>query len=201
MPSMNSGGLTPEQHQRLKRHLPFVRHLAGKLAAKLPASVDIEDLEGAGRIGLLQAVQSYDEGMDNTFLTYCKHRIRGAMLDEIRSMDWIGRTYRARGGALPSMSSFSCFTDEDDPNPVEPADHGVTAERSAEADEMVQWFLARLSLRDARIIWAYHGPEQMTYKEIGHELGISEGRVSHLYHKAIRRMKTMAAEKLDYDPI
>ena len=194
-------GLTAEQEALLRKYLPFVRHLASKLVAKLPASVDIEDLEGAGRVGLLQAVKSFDPKMDNTFLTFCKHRIRGAMLDEIRAMDWIGRTYRAKGIELPSMDNFSKFCPEDGgmENPVDPVFDGVTADRKAEAEELVKWLLDRLCALDARIIWAYHGPESMTYKEIAAELRVSEGRVCHLYHRAIERIKKVA-EKLDVDP-
>jgi len=195
-------GLTPEQEALLIQCLPFVRHIAGKLAGRLPVTVDIDDLDAAGRVGLLQAVQSFDPGMEISPLTFLKYRIRGAMLDEIRSMDWIGRTYRSKGTNLPKMTSFSHIMGEGDELGLvlDPASDWVTPERKAEARETVSWFLDRLSKRDARIVWAYLGPDSMTFREIGEELGISEGRVSNLYWKAVERMRALL-EKFGNDPI
>jgi len=196
---MSYGNLTDDQEKLLTKHFPFVKHIAGSLAASLPASVDIDDLEAAGRIGLLNAVVRYNPE-SGTFLSFCKHHIRGAMLDEIRGMDWIGRTYRGKGGDLPMMRDFSAHEDEDTGFGIESVDEGVQPADKAAAADMVKWLLDRLPGREARIVWAHHGPEQMTYAEIALELGISDGRVSHLYHRAKAKMLYFS-EKLDHDPL
>ena len=147
----------------------------------------------------MNAAIRFDGDSGHSFLAFSKKHIRGAMMDEIRSMDWIGRTYRSKDIDLPSMRAFSCYADEDTGNTINPLDFGVSAERKAEAAEMVKWFLDRLPERYARIIWAYHGPEELTYQQIATELGISESRVANLYHRAVEKMLYWA-DKLGYDP-
>jgi RNA polymerase sigma factor for flagellar operon FliA len=65
-------------------HLPLVRHVAGKLAAQLPPGIDLENLESAGVLGLVEAANSYDPGRGSQFKTHAYTRIRGAILDELR---------------------------------------------------------------------------------------------------------------------
>lgn len=78
---------------------PLVKKIAYQLAAKLPASVQVEDLMQAGMIGLLDAISHFDENQGAQFETYASQRIRGAMLDELREIDWVPRSVRknARG--------------------------------------------------------------------------------------------------------
>jgi len=78
---------------------PLVKRIAYQLAAKLPASVQVEDLMQAGMIGLLDAISHFDETQGAQFETYASQRIRGAMLDELREIDWVPRSVRknARG--------------------------------------------------------------------------------------------------------
>lgn len=78
------------------RHAPLVRRLALRLSARLPANVELDDLIQAGMIGLLDAVKRYREIPTAQFETYATQRIRGAMLDELRNLDWIPRTVRER---------------------------------------------------------------------------------------------------------
>jgi RNA polymerase sigma factor for flagellar operon FliA len=77
-------------------YAPLVRKLALQLLARLPASVELDDLIQAGMIGLLDAVRRYQETADAQFETYATSRIRGAMLDELRSQDWLPRSVRSK---------------------------------------------------------------------------------------------------------
>lgn len=78
----------------LAQHAPLVRRLAHQLRAKLPPSVEVDDLIQAGMIGLLDAVNRYEEDHGAQFETYAAQRIRGSMLDELRSSDWLPRSIR-----------------------------------------------------------------------------------------------------------
>ena len=77
-----------------QRYAPLVRHEALRLQVRLPASVELDDLLQAGGIGLLDAVERYDAMQGTAFTTYAVQRIRGAMLDELRSRDWVPRSVR-----------------------------------------------------------------------------------------------------------
>ncbi|ASL44167.1 RNA polymerase sigma factor FliA [Burkholderia sp. AD24] len=82
------------QAEVLTKYAPLVRRLGLQLVAKMPASVDLDDLIQAGMIGLLDAASRYKEDQGAQFETYASQRIRGAMLDELRSNDWLPRSLR-----------------------------------------------------------------------------------------------------------
>lgn len=75
-------------------YAPVVKHIANRLAARLPASIQLDDLIQAGMIGLLEAMEKYDAKKGTKFKTYAEIRVRGAMLDDLRSKDWIPRSVR-----------------------------------------------------------------------------------------------------------
>jgi RNA polymerase sigma factor FliA len=83
-----------DKNELLREHAPLVKKLAHQMKAKLPPSVDVDDLIQAGMIGLLDAVNRYEETHGAQFETYAVQRIRGAMLDELRSSDWLPRSIR-----------------------------------------------------------------------------------------------------------
>lgn len=83
-----------DKEQLLKQHASLVKRLAYHLKARLPPSVEVDDLIQAGMIGLLDAVNRYEETHGAQFETYAIQRIRGAMLDELRSSDWLPRSMR-----------------------------------------------------------------------------------------------------------
>ena len=83
-----------DRNELLKNHAPLVKKLAHQMKAKLPPSVEVDDLIQAGMIGLLDAVNRYEETHGAQFETYAVQRIRGAMLDELRSSDWMPRSMR-----------------------------------------------------------------------------------------------------------
>jgi RNA polymerase sigma factor for flagellar operon FliA len=85
-------GDAPAENALIEQYLPLVRSALGRLAMTLPEHVDQDDLNSAGLIGLLQALRNYDPSSGSSFETYARLRVRGAMLDELRRMDWVPRT-------------------------------------------------------------------------------------------------------------
>lgn len=85
---------TLDKSRQIDQYIPLVRRLAHHLIAKLPASVQIDDLIQAGLIGLMDAINRFEEGQGAQFETYASQRIRGSMLDELRSADWMPRGVR-----------------------------------------------------------------------------------------------------------
>src|ERR1041385_7244867 len=83
---------THTENDLVQQYLPLVTAILGRLAMTLPDHVDHDDLQSAGLVGLLQALRNYDPSSGNSFETYARVRIRGAMLDELRRMDWVPRT-------------------------------------------------------------------------------------------------------------
>jgi RNA polymerase sigma factor for flagellar operon FliA len=83
-----------DKNHLLTEHMPLVKRLAHQMKAKLPPSVEVDDLIQAGMIGLLDAINRYEENHGAQFETYAVLRIRGAMLDELRSNDWLPRSTR-----------------------------------------------------------------------------------------------------------
>ncbi|MCE5327385.1 MAG: FliA/WhiG family RNA polymerase sigma factor [Planctomycetaceae bacterium] len=86
--------------QLIERYLPLVTSTAQRLSARLPGSVEIDDLVSAGTFGLIRAVAGYDPQRGVSFDAYCIPRLRGAMLDELRAMDWVPRGIRSRARGL-----------------------------------------------------------------------------------------------------
>src|SRR3989338_5118543 len=82
------------------KYASLVKYLAQKIAIRLPANIELDDLISAGVIGLMDAVDKYDHTRDNKFKTYAEFRIRGAMLDELRSQDWVPRSVREKAKHL-----------------------------------------------------------------------------------------------------
>ncbi len=89
----------------LERHLYLVRLLARKLSLRIGRVVEIDDLVGAGTLGLVQALESFDLSRGNAFVTYASRRISGAMLDELRNRDWVPRSVRSKARKLYQAST------------------------------------------------------------------------------------------------
>ncbi len=92
--------LTPEQERVLLEHLPVVRFLARRIHERLPQHVDIEDLVSAGVVGLMDAFAKFDPAKKVQFRSYAQFRIRGAILDSLRTLDWSPRELRRKGRAV-----------------------------------------------------------------------------------------------------
>jgi len=92
--------LTGEQERLLLEHLPIVRFLARRIHERLPQHVDVEDLISAGVVGLMDAFTKFDPGKKVQFRSYAQFRIRGAILDSLRTLDWSPRELRRKGRAM-----------------------------------------------------------------------------------------------------
>lgn len=100
--SPSNGGIKdPVERERLiAKHAPLVKTIAGRLKMKLPSHVSQDDLLGSGIIGLLDAIDKFNSDLGVGFRSYAEFRIRGAMIDELRTMDWVPRSVRKNGKVL-----------------------------------------------------------------------------------------------------
>ncbi|WP_238324696.1 FliA/WhiG family RNA polymerase sigma factor [Pseudacidobacterium ailaaui] len=93
-------GLTPEQEQMMLEHLPVVRYIARRIHERLPQHVEMEELVSAGVLGLMDAFRKFDPAKKVQFRSYAQFRIRGAILDSLRTLDWSPRELRRKGRAV-----------------------------------------------------------------------------------------------------
>lgn len=107
MPKVRSSGLQPsknigpeEKDQLILEYAPVIKYIAQRIAIRLPPHISVDDLINAGVIGLIDAIEKFDHTRDNTFKTYAEFRVRGAMLDELRGLDWVPRSVRQKEHAL-----------------------------------------------------------------------------------------------------
>jgi RNA polymerase sigma factor for flagellar operon FliA len=90
------------REQMVLQYAPMIKYIASRLALRLPSHISLEDLVSSGVIGLIDAVQKFDVSKKINFKTYAEFRIKGAMLDELRSLDWIPRSVRKKSHLLES---------------------------------------------------------------------------------------------------
>ena len=88
------------RNQLMERHLPLVRYIADRLLQTLPKSIELDDLVSAGLFGLMDAIRGFDLERGIKFKTYCSTRIRGSILDQLRSQDWVPRLVRLKAGRI-----------------------------------------------------------------------------------------------------
>ena len=89
-----------EKNKLILEYAPLIRFIAQKIAIRLPANIELDDLISSGVIGLMDAIDKYDPSRDNKFKTYAEFRIRGSILDELRSQDWVPRSVRDKAKLL-----------------------------------------------------------------------------------------------------
>jgi RNA polymerase sigma factor for flagellar operon FliA len=93
----NGQSLTQEKRDELiLKYSPLIKYIAGRLAMRLPPNISQDDLIGSGVIGLMDAIEKFDSSKKIRFKTYAEFRIRGAILDELRSLDWVPRSIRKK---------------------------------------------------------------------------------------------------------
>jgi RNA polymerase sigma factor FliA len=220
-------------------YAPLVKYVAGRLGSGLPAHVDDDDLISYGLLGLIGAIERYDPDRDVKFETYAIARIKGSIIDELRAMDWVPRSVRARardieraiaelerklhraptdeeiadkvgittaeledsltdisrssigaldelwtvntGGGGDQIALIDTIEDTDAPDP-----QGSLSE--TEMKEAIGEAIARLPEREKLVVTLYYY-EELTLREIGEVLGVTESRVSQLHTKAVLRLK------------
>ncbi len=103
--------ITPERRKELiLKYQPLIRYIAGRLARHLPSNLSPDDLISSGVIGLMDAIEKFDPTKRIRFKTYAEFRIRGAMLDELRSLDWVPRSIRKKSTEL--AKTYQCLEKE-----------------------------------------------------------------------------------------
>jgi RNA polymerase sigma factor for flagellar operon FliA len=93
-------GTNVSRDDLLQEYAPLVRRVAYKIAARLPHSVEVDDLISTGVLGLMDAIKKFDPIRSNNFRSYAEIRIRGAILDELRNLDWVPRSVRQRANEI-----------------------------------------------------------------------------------------------------
>src|SRR5512144_456585 len=88
------------RNRLVEQYLPLVKYNGERIWARLPEGVELDDLVSAGVFGLMDAIDAFDLSRGVKFETYCVPRIRGAMLDELRTMDWVPRLVRSKASKL-----------------------------------------------------------------------------------------------------
>ncbi|HQJ08068.1 MAG TPA: sigma-70 family RNA polymerase sigma factor, partial [Deltaproteobacteria bacterium] len=89
---------------------PLIKYIASRIAIRLPPHIDLNDLINAGVIGLIDAIEKFDASKQIKFKTYAEFRIRGAILDELRSMDWVPRSVRQKARKVEDAYARLEFT-------------------------------------------------------------------------------------------
>ena len=218
----------------IERFLPLVRYNAERVWAKLPDGVDVNDLISAGVFGLMDAIEAFDLERGVKFETYCVPRIRGAMLDELRTMDWVPRLVRSKASKLEAARKEAEAELGRPPSDAEiarkmglPMEEYDKHKSEASAVNLVslnkKWYetdsykdvreidiiedtkgedptdgiqkrdvmkLVTKGLnRNERLIIILYYYEELTMKEIGTTLGLSESRVSQMHSSIVARLK------------
>ena len=88
------------REQIVPEHQPLIRYIVNRIAVRLPSHIDLDDLHNTGVIGLMDAIEKYDPGKNCKFKTYAEFRIKGAILDQLRSLDWVPRSVRQKSRRL-----------------------------------------------------------------------------------------------------
>ncbi|MBI5428489.1 MAG: FliA/WhiG family RNA polymerase sigma factor, partial [Nitrospinae bacterium] len=96
--------ISPEnKEQVIKEYAPMVKYVANRIALRLPPHIEIDDLISVGVIGLIDAIEKYDASRGAKFKTYAEFRVRGAILDELRALDWVPRSVRQKASHMDAV--------------------------------------------------------------------------------------------------
>jgi RNA polymerase sigma factor for flagellar operon FliA len=231
-------------------YAPLVKYVAGRLGTGLPAHVEEGDLVSYGLLGLIGAIERYELDRDVKFETYAIARIKGSIIDELRSLDWVPRSVRSRAreieramvelenrlrraptdeeiatevgitrqefdenltqisrssvAALDELWTISSSGGDtvslidtiEDPNADDPS-HAMAR---TEVREQLADAIGRLPERERLVISLYYY-EELTLREIGEVLGVTESRVSQLHTKAVLRLKVRLQGALERAPL
>ena len=233
------GGDQNARERLVVAYSPLAKFVAGRTGARLPSHVDQADLISYGMIGLIEAMERFDPDRQIRFETFATQRIRGAIIDQLRSLDWVPRSVRARAreieeantklehelGRVPTddelaailgitegelqeallqisnssilaleelwmtsdasgdrVSLLDTIEDESAPDPQAALDTTELKDRLAEATQV-------LPERETLVVALYYF-ENLTLREIGEVLGVTESRVSQLHSKAVLRLRS-----------
>ena len=229
---------TENREEVIKRYSPMIKYVANRIAMRLPPHIEVDDLISVGVLGLMDAISKYDSSRGAKFKTYAEFRVRGAILDELRAMDWVPRSIRQKASNVDkvvqtlqaklsrspedeevaeemgiSLNQFHDTLNETKSIPVfSLEDLGIAKDSGeqqslldclagkADADPQTQIRLIELKeiiakAIDAlpekeRLMVSLYYYEELTMKEIGAVLDITESRVSQIHSKAVYRLRT-----------
>jgi RNA polymerase sigma factor FliA len=227
-------------------YAPLVKYVAGRMSSGLPSHVEESDLISYGLLGLISAIQRFEPEREIKFETFAITRIKGSIIDELRSLDWVPRSVRTKAREIEKMNAklehklhraptdqemaegLGVSTDEfqdslvrisnssmvaldelwtvsdssgdqvslldtiQDPQALDPAAEMDTTEMKDRLADAI----ARLPEREKLVVALYYY-ENLTLREIGEVLGVTESRVSQLHTKAVLRLKS----RLQGDPL
>ena len=228
------------RNRLIERYLPLVRYNGERIWARLPEGVELDDLVSAGVFGLMDAIDAFDLSRGVKFETYCVPRIRGAMLDELRTMDWVPRLVRSKASKLNEGVKTLEAKLGRSPSEIELSAHmGLTVPElekmilDANAVNLIslnkKWYetdsykdvreidiledkkgedptrriqkadLMRLVTkglnRNERLIIILYYYEELTMKEIGATLDLSESRVSQMHSAIVQRLQSQLGRR------
>lgn len=226
------------REELIVRYMRIVKYIAGRMAIHVPSSIDMDDLIGWGVLGLIDAVEKYDHRQDIKFSTYASIRVRGAIIDQIRSLDWAPRSLRAMARKIGAAREKLRHERGREPTPEDialelgtttehvedilaqlqtaqilclddylPAEDNaesrkidVTSDREAtsplasaekrERQEQLVQAILRLPEQQQKVLNLYYY-EELTLKEIGAVLEVSESRVCQIHSSAMKRLRSV----------
>ena len=224
----------------VERYLPLVRYNGERIWSRLPEGVELDDLISAGVFGLMDAIDSFDLSRGVKFETYCVPRIRGAMLDELRTMDWVPRLVRSKASKLNEATKRLETRLGRSPTEVELAEQleitvpelekmvvdanavnlislnkkwyetdsykdvseidiladkkGEDPTRRIQKNDLMRLVTKGLNRNERLIIILYYY-EELTMKEIGSTLDLSESRVSQMHSSIVQRLQNQLGRR------
>jgi RNA polymerase sigma factor for flagellar operon FliA len=231
----------------ISEYLPYVKKIVYRFSRHLPPSVDMDDLINVGVIGLMQAMESFNPEMDNKFITYAVFRIKGAILSELRSRDFLSRKNRKKLRELDSAHlnlerklgrkvddcelaeeigvdleqlyeiknlstiAFVSFDEfgyltmkserEDSADlPYGESEDAFSLIQMKELKSALAEAIRKLPQKEALVISLYY-MDELTMKEIGEVLDISESRVSQIHSRALHRLRRRFKNENEVDTI
>ncbi len=228
------------RNRLVERYLPLVKYNGERIWARLPEGVELDDLISAGVFGLMDAIDAFDLSRGVKFETYCVPRIRGAMLDELRTMDWVPRlvrskasklgeatkTLEARLGRPPTERELAEYMtlsvpelekmmldanavnlislnkkwyETDSYKDVREIDiledkKGEDPTRRIQKNDLMRLVTKGLNRNERLIIILYYY-EELTMKEIGATLDLSESRVSQMHSSIVQRLQSQLGKR------
>lgn len=229
---------TENTDQIVQEYSPMIKYVANRIALRLPPHIEVDDLISVGAIGLMDAIEKYDPNRGAKFKTYAEFRVRGSILDELRSLDWVPRSVRQKASKLDAVVSklqsklgrppedeeiaeemeitlddlFDVINETRNMPLLSLEDMGISRDSGdkqslldtlagkSDVDPQTQLRLNELKSLIAaaidtlpekeRLMVSLYYYEELTMKEIGEVLGITESRISQIHSKAVYRLRT-----------
>ena len=239
---------TENREEVIKQYSPMIKYVANRIAMRLPPHIEVDDLISVGVLGLIDAITKYDPTRGAKFKTYAEFRVRGAILDELRSMDWVPRSVRQKASNIDSvvqklqstlgrppedeevagemgisLDQFFDTLNETKSMPVLSLEGLGIAKETGEQQSLLDCLAGKgdtdpetqIRLNElkviiaqaidtlpekARLMISLYYYEELTMKEIGVVLDVTESRVSQIHSKAVFKLctelKALIAEEI-----